>query len=90
MRERYGEAFSDSPVVAGLCVDGGVNPGSVLVGWFSLHYVGRVEQANTQALLPTMNMARQLSEAGAYELFSAQSLSSADSEREWLAQVDGC
>ncbi|ACR67545.2 TMAO reductase system sensor histidine kinase/response regulator TorS [Edwardsiella ictaluri] len=60
--------------------------GSVLVGWFSLHYVGRVEQANTQALLPTMNMARQLSEAGAYELFSAQSLSSADSEREWLAQ----
>ncbi|ELM3736838.1 TMAO reductase system sensor histidine kinase/response regulator TorS [Edwardsiella piscicida] len=60
--------------------------GSVLVGWFSLHYVGRVEQANTQALLPTMNMARQLSEAGAYELFSAQSLSNADSEREWLAQ----
>ncbi|STD49598.1 Sensor protein torS [Edwardsiella tarda] len=46
----------------------------------------RVERANTQALLPTMNMARQLSEAGAYELFSAQNLGNADSESEWLAQ----
>lgn len=60
--------------------------GSVLAGGFSLHYIGRVEQANTQALMPTMNIARQLSEAGAYELFSAQSLSNADSESEWLAQ----
>lgn len=60
--------------------------GSGLVGWFSLRYVGQVERANTQALLPTMNMARQLSEAGAYELFSAQNLGNADSESEWLAQ----
>ncbi|TGD46492.1 hypothetical protein C9F07_27665, partial [Salmonella enterica subsp. enterica serovar Poona] len=48
--------------------------------------ISQVEQTNTQALLPTMNMARQLSEASAYELFSAQNLTHADSEGVWRAQ----
>lgn len=59
---------------------------STLVGWYNLRYVSQVEQANTQALIPTMNMARQLSEASAWELFSAQNLTTADSENMWLAQ----
>ncbi len=41
---------------------------------------------NTQALIPTMNMARQLSEASARELFAAQNLTSADNEKMWQAQ----
>ncbi len=45
---------------------------STVIGWISLRVISQVEQTNTQALLPTMNMARQLSEASAYELFSAQ------------------
>lgn len=59
---------------------------STLVGWYSLRFVSQVEQANTQELIPTMNMARQLSEASAWELFSAQNLTIADSENMWLAQ----
>lgn len=57
-----------------------------VIGWISLRVISQVEQTNTQALLPTMNMARQLSEASAYELFSAQNLTNADSEGVWLAQ----
>lgn len=45
-----------------------------------------VEKDNTQALIPTMNMARQLSEASARELFAAQNLTSADNEKMWQAQ----
>ncbi|SUC30355.1 Sensor protein torS [Providencia rettgeri] len=59
---------------------------STLVGWYNLRFVSQVEQANTEALIPTMNMARQLSEASAWELFSAQNLTNADSESIWLAQ----
>ncbi|PXV40574.1 hypothetical protein AIN29_06810, partial [Salmonella enterica subsp. enterica serovar Newport] len=51
---------------------------STVIGWISLRVISQVEQTNTQALLPTMNMARQLSEASAYELFSAQNLTNAD------------
>lgn len=43
---------------------------STLVGWYNLRFVSQVEQANTQALIPTMDMARQLSEASAWELFA--------------------
>lgn len=32
---------------------------STLVGWYNLRFVSQVEQANTQALIPTMDMARQ-------------------------------
>lgn len=42
---------------------------STLTGWYNLRFVSQVEQANTQALIPTMDMARQLSEASAWELF---------------------
>ena len=59
---------------------------STVIGWISLRVISQVEQTNTQALLPTMNMAGQLSEASAYELFSAQNLTNADSEGVWLAQ----
>ncbi|EBC2853549.1 TMAO reductase system sensor histidine kinase/response regulator TorS [Salmonella enterica] len=59
---------------------------STVIGWISLRVISQVEQTNTQALIPTMNMARQLSEASAYELFSAQNLTNADSEGVWLAQ----
>jgi len=59
---------------------------STLVGWYNLRFVSQVEQANTQALIPTMDMARQLSEASAWELFSAQNLTTADNENMWLAQ----
>ena len=40
---------------------------STLTGWYNLRFVSQVEQANTQALIPTMDMARQLSEASAWE-----------------------
>lgn len=59
---------------------------STLTGWYNLRFVSQVEQANTQALIPTMDMARQLSEASAWELFSAQNLTAADNENMWLAQ----
>ncbi|WP_212734832.1 TMAO reductase system sensor histidine kinase/response regulator TorS [Citrobacter sp. wls710] len=59
---------------------------STLVGWYNLRFVSQVEQANTQALIPTMDMARQLSEASAWELFAAQNLTTADNENMWLAQ----
>lgn len=59
---------------------------STLTGWYNLRFVSQVEQANTQALIPTMDMARQLSEASAWELFSAQNLTTADNENIWLAQ----
>ncbi len=59
---------------------------STLTGWYNLRFVSKVEQANTQALIPTMDMARQLSEASAWELFSAQNLTTADNENMWLAQ----
>ncbi|MGL4268495.1 MAG: ATP-binding protein, partial [Plesiomonas sp.] len=59
---------------------------SALVGWLSLRFVETVEQSNTQALLPTMNIARELSEASAYELISAQNLTVATTQQEWLAQ----
>ena len=59
---------------------------STLVGWYNLRFISQVEKDNTQALIPTMNMARQLSEASAWELFSAQNLTTADNENMWLAQ----
>ncbi len=49
-------------------------------------FISQVEKDNTQALIPTMNMARQLSEASAWELFAAQNLTSADNEKMWQAQ----
>lgn len=42
---------------------------STVIGWIGLRVISQVEQTNTQALIPTMNMARQLSEASAYALF---------------------
>lgn len=54
---------------------------STLVGWYNLRFISQVEKDNTQALIPTMNMARQLSEASAWELFAAQNLTSADKKR---------
>lgn len=41
---------------------------STTVGWYNLRFISQVEKDNTQALIPTMNMARQLSEASAREL----------------------
>lgn len=58
---------------------------STVIGWISLRVISQVEQTNTQELLPTMNMAKQLSEASAYELFSAQNPTNADSKSFWLA-----
>ncbi|MGU0017034.1 hypothetical protein ACVXG9_26980 [Escherichia coli] len=58
---------------------------STLVGWYNLRFISQVKD-NTQALIPTMNMARQLSEASAWELFAAQNLTSADNEKMWQAQ----
>lgn len=55
---------------------------STLVGWYNLRFISQVEKDNTQALIPTMNMARQLSEASAWELFAAQNLTSADNEKD--------
>uniref|UniRef100_UPI00329A1A62 hypothetical protein n=1 Tax=Salmonella enterica TaxID=28901 RepID=UPI00329A1A62 len=55
-------------------------------GWISLRGISQVEQTNRQAVPPTMYMARQLSEASAYEPFSAQNLTNADSEGVWLGQ----
>lgn len=59
---------------------------STPVGWYNLRFISQVEKDNTQALIPTMNMARQLSEASARELFAAQNLTSADNEKMWQAQ----
>lgn len=59
---------------------------SVATGWINLRIVGRVEQANTQSLLSSMNIARHLSVASAKELFSAQQLLSARDEQEWQTQ----
>ncbi|PIF23929.1 two-component system, OmpR family, sensor histidine kinase TorS [Candidatus Pantoea floridensis] len=59
---------------------------SVATGWLNLRYVGRVEQADTQSLLSSMNMARHLSVASARVLFSAQQLLSAQDEQEWQVQ----
>ena len=59
---------------------------STLVGWYNLRFISQVEKDNTQALIPTMNMARQLSEASAWELFAAQNLTSADNKKMWQAQ----
>ncbi len=58
---------------------------STTVGWYNLRFISRGKD-NTQALIPTMNMARQLSEASARELFAAQNLTSADNEKMWQAQ----
>ena len=32
---------------------------STLVGWYNLRFISQVEKGNTQALIPTMNMASQ-------------------------------
>lgn len=58
---------------------------STTVGWYNLRFISGGKD-NTQALIPTMNMARQLSEASARELFAAQNLTSADNEKMWQAQ----
>lgn len=58
---------------------------STPVGWYNLRFISQVEKDNTQALIPTMNMARQLSEASA-RTFAAQNLTSADNEKMWQAQ----
>ncbi len=42
---------------------------STPVGWYNLRFISQVEKDNTQALIPTMNMARQLSEASALGTF---------------------
>ncbi|MBI3311091.1 MAG: TMAO reductase two-component system sensor histidine kinase TorS, partial [Serratia liquefaciens] len=59
---------------------------SSLIGWLGLRFIGEVEQSNIQSVIPTMNMARQLSEASASELFSAQSLTNAETQAEWVEQ----
>lgn len=43
---------------------------STVIDWISLRVISRVEQTNTQELIPMMNMAKQLSESSVYELFS--------------------
>lgn len=59
---------------------------SSLIGWLGFRFMGEVEQNRTRSVIPTMNLARQLSEASAYELFSAQSLTNADTQADWMAQ----
>ncbi|CAI2480661.1 Sensor protein torS [Serratia liquefaciens] len=59
---------------------------SSLIGWLGFRFMGEVEQNHTRSVIPTMNLARQLSEASAYELFSAQSLTNADTQADWMAQ----
>ncbi|MDU3935723.1 MAG: TMAO reductase two-component system sensor histidine kinase TorS, partial [Serratia liquefaciens] len=59
---------------------------SSLIGWLGFRFIGEVEQNNTRSVIPTMNIARQLSEASAYELFSAQSLTNADTHADWIEQ----
>lgn len=76
----------DPKTLDGLCPDGAVNPDQYPGGWYNLRFISQVEKDNTQALIPTMNMARQLSEASAWELFAAQNLTSADNEKMWQAQ----
>ncbi len=55
----------DPKTLDGLCPDGAVNLTSTTVGWVQPALYQPVEKDNTQALIPTMNMARQLSEASA-------------------------
>lgn len=75
----------DPKTLDGLCPDGAVNPDQYR--WMVQPALYQpVEKDNTQALIPTMNMARQLSEASARELFAAQNLTSADNEKMWQAQ----
>ncbi len=57
----------DPKTLDGLCPDGAVNPDQYPVGWYNLRFISGGKD-NTQALIPTMNMARQLSEASAREL----------------------
>jgi two-component system sensor histidine kinase TorS len=53
-----------------------------LVGWFELRIIGDIEQRSTHSLIPTMNIARELSEASASELLSAQNLSTVEDHKE--------
>ena len=76
----------DPKTLDGLCLMALLTLTSTLVGWYNLRFISQVEKDNTQALIPTMNMARQLSEASAWELFAAQNLTSADNEKMWQAQ----
>ncbi|ENA4996161.1 TMAO reductase system sensor histidine kinase/response regulator TorS [Escherichia albertii] len=59
---------------------------SIFVGWYNLRVLTQSAQTNTLALIPTMNMARQLSEASAWELFTAQNLNNTDSAEIWQSQ----
>lgn len=59
---------------------------SIFVGWYNLRVLTQSAQTNTLALIPTMNMARQLSEASAWELFTAQNLNNTDSAEMWQSQ----
>ncbi|ENC2563520.1 TMAO reductase system sensor histidine kinase/response regulator TorS [Escherichia albertii] len=59
---------------------------SIFVGWYNLRLLTQSAQTNTLALIPTMNMARQLSEASAWELFTAQNLNNTDSTEMWQSQ----
>lgn len=61
---------------------------SIFVGWYNLRVFTQSAQTNTLALIPTMNMARQLSEASAWELFTAQNLNNTDSAEMWQFQED--
>uniref|UniRef100_UPI00398C3644 hypothetical protein n=1 Tax=Salmonella enterica TaxID=28901 RepID=UPI00398C3644 len=47
---------------------------STVIGWISLRVISQVAQTNTQALLPTMKIASQLSEATASAPFYPQHL----------------
>ena len=76
----------DPKTLDGLCPEALLTLTSTLVGWYNLRFISQVEKDNTQALIPTMNMARQLSEASAWELFAAQNLTSGDNEKMWQAQ----
>ncbi|TFZ51518.1 TMAO reductase system sensor histidine kinase/response regulator TorS [Serratia proteamaculans] len=57
-----------------------------LVGWFGLRILGDIEQRSTHSLIPTMNIARELSEASASELLSAQNLTAVENHIEREAQ----
>ena len=75
----------DPKTLDGLCPDGAVNPDQYR--WMVQPALYQpVEKTTLSALIPTMNMARQLSEASAWELFAAQNLTSADNEKMWQAQ----
>lgn len=77
---------SGQKIVDGVCLMALLTLVSIFVGWYNLRVLTQSAQTNTLALIPTMNMARQLSEASAWELFTAQNLNNTDSAEMWQSQ----